>query len=257
MTNLPFDAAIADLDGTLLRNDKTVSETTLRVLRRWREAGGRLFAATARPERALRGFCGEIRFDAISTLNGARTLTPGGVFEEAISPESAGAVLAGWHDAGDIVISAETETGLYANRDIPEWKPTVAGDIRLLPGRVKIYKLLASSPHFPVERLANGLPEDTYATVADGKLLQVMSVKATKWNGVKTMLAAFGIDPARAVYFGDDNDDAEPISKCGCGAAMGNALERVKNAADRVIGSNEEDGVARFLSEIAPGLGEG
>lgn len=52
---------------------------------------------------------------------------------------------------------------------------------------------------------------DTYMTVADGKLIQIMSTAATKWNGIKAMLEAVGVDRRDAIYFGDDNDDIEPI----------------------------------------------
>ena len=93
-------------------------------------------------------------------------------------------------------------------------------------------------------------PEDTYSSVADRTLLQVMSRAATKWNGVRNMLDAFRIDPAQAVFFGDDNDDIEPIRQCGCGVAVRNALEIVLDAADEVTESNDEDGVARFLERL-------
>ena len=49
----PFRAVIVDFDRTLLRTDKTLSPRTLRALEGWQASGGRLFAATARPERAI------------------------------------------------------------------------------------------------------------------------------------------------------------------------------------------------------------
>ena len=39
------------------------------------------------------------------------------------------------------------------------------------------------------------------------------------------------------------------LTLCGTGVAMGNALECVKQAADVVIGSNEEDGIAEYLEK--------
>jgi len=44
-----------------------------------------------------------------------------------------------------------------------------------------------------------------------------MSVSATKWNGIQKMLESYDITPDQAIYFGDDNDDIEPIRRCGCG----------------------------------------
>ena len=48
----------------------------------------------------------------------------------------------------------------------------------------------------------------------------------------------------------DDNDDLEPIRRCGYGVAVSNALDCVKAAADEVAESNDEDGVARTLARL-------
>ena len=88
MKRLPCLAAIVDFDRTLLRTDKTISGYTVRVLQLWQENGGRLFAATARPERAITAYCRAIAFDAVTTLNGARTITRSAVFENPIPERS-------------------------------------------------------------------------------------------------------------------------------------------------------------------------
>ena len=64
------------------------------------------------------------------------------------------------------------------------------------------------------------------------------------------MLEAFAITPNHTVYFGDDHDDMEPIRRCGCGVAVSNALDCVREAADYIVGSNDEDGVAVFLASL-------
>lgn len=86
-------------------------------------------------------------------------------------------------------------------------------------------------------------------TVAEGKLIQVMSTASTKWNGIKTMLEALGVERDEAVYFGDDNDDIEAIRNCGVGVAVSNAIGEVLEAADFITESNDEDGVARYLEK--------
>ncbi|MBQ6060825.1 MAG: HAD hydrolase family protein [Clostridia bacterium] len=250
MNRLPCLAAIVDFDRTLLRTDKSISAYTVRILRSWQESGGRLFAATARPERAIGEYCRQIAFDAICTLNGARTITKDSVIENPISEKSALSVLEQFSGIPGIVLSVEAENGIYANMDIPPWSPKVTDRLLDLPRAETIYKILASHPELPVEHLAVNLPDDTYYSVAERKLLQVMSRSATKWNGVRNMLDAFGIDPAHTVFFGDDNDDIEPIRRCGCGVAVRNALGNVLEAADEVTESNDEDGVARFLDRL-------
>lgn len=251
MTILPYRAVIVDFDRTLLHTDKTISDFAVQTLQACREAGVRLFAATARPQRTITDYCRQIAFDAFTTLNGARTVTPDAIFENPIPGDEAEAILTQLSRVPGTVISAETGNGFYANTDIPVWAPTVMDDIQALPRREKIYKVLASHPEIPADEIPVSLPEDTYSSVAERKLLQVMSRSATKWNGVRKMLEAYGISPAQAVYFGDDNDDMEPIRNCGCGVAVSNALDCVREIADHITVSNDEDGVAVFLSQFS------
>ena len=157
MSQLPFRAIIVDFDRTLLHTDKSISAYTIRVLRAWQEAGARLFAATARPERAITDYRRILDFDAVTTLNGARTITPDSVFENPVSADSAGFVLEQLCRTAGMVISAETESGIYANTDIPEWAPKVTDCIRELPRNEKIYKILASHPQIPADEIR--LPE--------------------------------------------------------------------------------------------------
>ena len=184
MKRPPCLAAIVDFDRTLLRTDKTISGYTVRILRTWQENGGRLFAATARPERAIGEYCRQIAFDAVCTLNGARTITKDSVIENPIPEGSALSVLEQLSGIPGIVLSVEAESGIYANMDIPPWAPKVTDRLPDLPRAEKIYKILASHPELPAEQLAVNLPDDTYFSVAEKKLLQVMSRSATKWNGI-------------------------------------------------------------------------
>ena len=253
MSQLPYSAVIVDLDRTLLRTDKTISDYTLGVLLDWQRAGAYLFAATARPERAITQYRKMIPFHAVTTLNGARTITPGRIYENTIESSHAEAILEQLVSADGMVISVEAENGIYANTDIPIWQPAVLDDIRVLPRREKIYKILASSPDMKPEQIEIDLPDTVYSTVADKKLRQYMSRNATKWRGIRQLLEDVQLEAEKAVYFGDDNDDLEPIRRCGYGVAVRNALEHVKEAADEVAESNDEDGVARCLERLRVG----
>ena len=250
MRKPPYSAVIVDLDRTLLRTDKSVSAYTLEVLEKWKKAGALLFAATARPERAITEYRTLIGFNSVTTLNGARTIMPASVAENAISPDEAVSILRQLKRIEGAVISVEAENGIYANTEIPLWQPEVTDDLCGLPRRERIYKILASHPDIAPEEILIDLPDGVYSTVADKKLRQYMSGSATKWEGVRQMLKSFGIEADRAVFFGDDNDDIEPIRECGCGVAVGNALDCVKENADYITLSNDEDGVAVFLDRL-------
>ncbi len=88
-----------------------------------------------------------------------------------------------------------------------------------------------------------------YYTIANSELIQIMSIETTKWNGIRHMLSYYNIPPDDAVYFGDDNDDIEPIQNCGLGVAVSNAIPEVLAVAAQVTDSNDSDGVARYIEE--------
>lgn len=243
-------AIITDLDRTLLRTDKSISEYTYAVLKKCQDRGILLMAATARPERAILSYQSKIGFDAVTTLNGARIVLPRSVIENGIAPSSVETILKKVVTIPDLVLSLETGDGIFSNKPIPEWNATVFHEFPALPTKSIIYKiLLSSSENDILPETKRALTADTYMTVAEGSLIQIMSTAATKWNGIREMLDAVGIGQNEAVYFGDDNDDIEPIRNCGMGVAVSNAIRDVLEVADHVAESNDMDGVARFIEE--------
>lgn len=241
-------AIIVDLDRTLLHTDKTLSAYTVNVLKKCHNEGFAVIAATARPERSILTYYEQVGFDAVITMNGARVILPDEVIENSIPRLSGECVLSELISVPDTLISIETSDGIYSNAAIPEWDSICYDDFPNLPSQVTLYKILASSSNNTLySQIKHILTEDVYYTVANQTLLQIMSKKATKWNGIKAALEALNISQADAVYFGDDNDDIEPIRMCGIGVAVSNAIEAVTNAADHITGSNDEDGVARFI----------
>ena len=248
-------AIITDLDRTLLRTDKTISEYTLDIMRKCHDRGIAIMAATARPERSILEYHQQICFDAIATLNGARINLPNAVLENGISHLSGKHILSKLIVRPDTLISIETSDGIYANAEIPEWNATCYDGFPNLPTQGTLYKILVSSKDNTLYgQVENILTDDVYHTIANEELVQIMSKNATKWNGIRTMLEALHIPTAETVYFGDDNDDIEPIRMCGTGVAVANAIEAVIREADYVAGSNEEDGVAHFIEANILGL---
>ena len=100
------------------------------------------------------------------------------------------------------------------------------------------------------EDVLNAVDDDTYFSVSENWIYQIMAKNDTKWNAVQEVLDTYGFLKDEALYFGDDNDDVESIKNIGTGIAMGNAIERVKENADIVIDTNDNDGVAKYLKEI-------
>lgn len=243
-------AIITDFDRTLLRTDKSVSEYTCSVLKKCREKGFLIMAATARPERAVSDYCELIEFDALVTLNGARIILPDAVIENTIPHSTVKRILKKVWAIPDLILSLETGDGIYSNIPIPEWNAKVFLNFPGLPTESAIYKLLLSSKNDITAEVKKSLTSDTYMTVANGDLIQIMSTEATKWKGIMAMLKNAGVSHKNAVYFGDDNDDIEPIKNCGTGVAVANAVSEVLKSADDVTQSNDEDGVAHYIEKI-------
>lgn len=73
---------VTDLDRTLLRNDKSISEYTVEILNRCREAGYYIAFATARAENGMVRFIDAIKPDAIISSGGAVISVNGNVIYE-------------------------------------------------------------------------------------------------------------------------------------------------------------------------------
>ena len=78
--------------------------------------------------------------------------------------------------------------------------------------------------------------------------LEVMPVNATKAKGIERLRKRGGYD--RVVCFGDRQNDRTMFAACDEAYAPENADEELKAMASGVIGSNAEDGVARFLQKV-------
>lgn len=70
-----------------------------------------------------------------------------------------------------------------------------------------------------------------------------------KYNAIKRIAEIENIDNNDIISFGDSANDLEMLKKSGVGVAMENALDIVKDVADYVTKSHNEDGVIYFLEE--------
>lgn len=83
--------------------------------------------------------------------------------------------------------------------------------------------------------------------------LEVNSVTAKKGNGMLKLAQLLGIGHENTMSCGDDENDLDMIEKAAFGVAMDNASKRVKEKADFVTLSNDEDGVAFAIHKFING----
>ena len=77
--------------------------------------------------------------------------------------------------------------------------------------------------------------------------LEITAAGVTKATAARWLMDYLKVDPARAVAFGDSDNDAPLAEACGTFVAMENATDAIKAMADDVCESVYDDGVARWL----------
>lgn len=73
-----------------------------------------------------------------------------------------------------------------------------------------------------------------------------------KASGLKRLVEHLGISSEQCVAFGDGGNDLEMLEYCGMSYAMENAPEEVKEVADFICPSNDDDGVLVALDQLFP-----
>jgi Cof subfamily protein (haloacid dehalogenase superfamily) len=81
-------------------------------------------------------------------------------------------------------------------------------------------------------------------------VMEVFDPAVNKWQGILHVARMHGVAEHEIVAIGDDVNDLPMIRQAGLGVAMGNARDEVKAVAQRVIGRNDEDGLATFLEQL-------
>jgi len=246
---------VLDLDGTLLRSDKTLSAPTESVLQRLQARGCALVIATARPRRAVANVLPAwLRAGWVILYNGSQIwLGDRLVHELTISRASLAAIVetvrVGFPDAA---LGFESGDQLYTNRHFSRHWPAdmeAVVDLTAFP--------LTDTPKIVVDlidlRLAPCLraaaPPDCRLLVTDGATLaQLVPRAAGKAAAVQAILARLNKTAAEVLCFGDDANDAELFVAFPQSVAMANATAALRQAAAYHTMSNDEDGVAQFLT---------
>ena len=260
---------VTDLDNTLLRTDKTISDYTVNILNKCRQNNIKIAFATARPKRTVLNFYEfeKILADAVIIHNGAVIYDDGKqIFHCGISPDVTKNILYKIsRDFPEATLSVEIDDVFYANFEIsPEWRKYTNA---IFTDFSDFNKMSAVLPDKPAEKIIVGmasvnmlsaseikcfekyLPDNLYMEITSDKVIMIMNHKARKSNAVKTLADYYGYGISEIIAFGDDYNDVEMLKKCGTGVAVSNAIGEAKAAADYICGSNDDDGVAKWIDE--------
>lgn len=79
---------------------------------------------------------------------------------------------------------------------------------------------------------------------------EITNENVDKWNATKWLAEKLNISNEEIIGIGDNVNDKLLIENAGLGVAMGNSAPYIKEIADRVVATNNEDGVAQIIEEI-------
>ena len=246
-----------DLDGTLLRSDKTISQVTLSALRECRKRGMLIGVSTSRGEQNALSFIKELQPDVLIVSGGALVKYHGKcIYKAVFTKEETRRMIALAREVcgTDCEITMDTVDAHYWNYKIDpkkqdhSWGDSVYTDFKdfeetALKMCVEIFE------DSQAIRLSTLLDQCDCIRFSDGYWYKFTPKTATKEQAIQKFCAVSGICAAEITAFGDDYADIGMLNLCGTGIAMGNAIGEVKEQADLVIGCNDEDGIAAYLTD--------
>ena len=244
-----------DLDGTLLGSDKTISQRTLSALQKCRQKGILIGVSTSRGEQNALSFIKELQPDVLIASGGALVKYRGEyIYKAAFSAEETRQMIASARNVcgADCEITIDTIDAHYWNYRIDpkkqdqSWGDSIYTDFQDF-GESCLKMCVEIFDDAQAKELRELLKECDCIRFSDGYWYKFTRKAVTKEHAIMETCAISGIEPAEIAAFGDDYADIGMLELCGKGIAMGNAIDAVKEKADLVIGSNDEDGIAEYL----------
>jgi hypothetical protein len=253
-----------DLDGTLLRDDRTISARTRQTLARAIAAGVTLILVTARPPRFVRSLAEELGLSGVAVCcNGAIVydVVSGALLEHSpLGSEDAAALVRALREAVPGVAFA-VESGLaygcepayLALGSLTQPQNDLLADALDLCAQ-PVTKLIArhservaAELHPLAQRIAGARAVVTYSSP---RFIELSASGVDKAQTLARLCERLGVAPAEVVAFGDMPNDAPMLLWAGRGIAVANAHDEALAAADEITASNMDDGVALALERL-------
>ncbi|MFP5487030.1 MAG: HAD family hydrolase [Acidimicrobiia bacterium] len=255
-----------DLDGTLLRSDRTVSERTRASLRAASAAGITVIVVTARPPRWLDDIAGLHLHGYAICANGAVVvdLATGTHIERfALSRDVVVDVSDAIRDGlPDVVFALETGVGFgHEPAYLSDWPTppgTQVGDVAtlvdVLDEPVKLLVRHAELGAHSLEALREITAGRCSISFSGGAgLIEIAPFGIDKGTSLARLVAGLGRDATHVVAVGDMPNDLPMLRWAGHAAAVANAHPDLLAIADTILPSNDDDGVAHLIESLLPG----
>lgn len=277
---------IMDVDGTLTNSKKVVTPQTKEALLKAEEAGAVLILASGRPTSGLIDLAKELEMDKhhglLVAYNGSTVVdceTMEVLFNQALSVEEGKAVLEHMKKFDRVRPMIDKGEYMYVNNVYDNWitwngKPFDVIQYESRGGKFKLCEVddLAAFADFPLNKiLTTSDPEylqehyqemmepfkDSLSCMFTGDFYFEFTAQGIdKAKALDTVLIPMGYKREDMIAFGDGHNDASMIAYAGIGIAMENAVQDLKDIADEMTLSNDEDGIAVALYKHMPEIRE-
>ncbi|MFG2981710.1 HAD family hydrolase [Streptomyces sp. NPDC048258] len=253
---------VCDLDGTLLNTAGEVSQRTRMAIRRVQDAGHVVVIATARPVRDTRAVAAAIGGRSLAVCgNGAVVYD---FWRDALvqyhpldCTRAAAAMTAlrerfplvrlGAEQGFDLVLEDGFELpavlGHQAHR-LPRLEDSLTAE-----GFGKLLVQLDGAAGRYCEAVREALP-DCEVTISASLFCEVMARGVTKANALRLVARTVGLHSRDVIAFGDMPNDLPMLRWAGHAVAVANAHPDVLASVGEVTGSNDDDGVAKWLEQM-------
>lgn len=266
-----------DIDGTLLNDDRKITPAVYQALKAAEAQGVRIVLCTGRPLTGVQDLLTELDLftdnDFVITYNGSlvqKTKDQAIISEFGLSHEDYAFVEMTARQLG-VHLHVETQDTMFtANRDISPYTVYEAFLVNMplkyrtpeeMTPDLNIIKMMMIDEPALLDSVIPQLPvtlTEQYNVVKSAPFfLEVLNKKAHKGAAVKKLAEHLGIDQSEVMAIGDNENDLTMVEYAGIGVAMANATENVRNMADVITASNEEDGVAKVINEYVLQTKEG
>lgn len=260
-----------DLDGTLLTTDKKLTDRTRNALQKAKQQGIMIVPTTGRPVTGIPKDVKDMEgVEYLITANGGRVVHQDNtIYKKLLPVEASKRVL-------EIFSEYDTLTEIYYNGygysekakldNIYHYMPTKAMADYIVTTRCPVENLWKKfeEEKQPMDKMQaifanenermeawSRLGDMEGVTFADslGVNIEVNASGTSKADALEWLVGQLGIDMDEVMSFGDATNDLLMIERTGIGVAMKNAAEEVKEQANFVTDSNDEDGVAKFIEK--------
>lgn len=261
----------SDIDGTLLRNDNTLSEVLRTALSNMTNIGHRLILTSGRPLPAILDLLEETN---LSLSNMLLIANNGGLiydcanektlFETRISQEDVNYIISKAQKAG-IHIHGYTKThivALHMNEELKFYTKRIHMPIKyvsdiattLKDGSYKL-QMIHLSDHDALERfrlsLQNYCGDRIQMVFSNDYYLEILPKNADKGQALRFVTNYLAFPHSHTFAIGDAHNDISMLQAANTGIAMSNAKDDIKSQADFVTQrSNEEDGLLEIIEQF-------